>query len=121
MYEHRQDALLSRKDFARRLIRHGTLALGLLGACLAIGMEGYHHFERLGLVDSFLNASMILSGMGPVATLQTNGGKIFAGCYAIFSGALFLTSFSIVLSPIFHRTIHKFHLASAAAAKSPGK
>ncbi len=113
MYERRHDPLLSRSDFIRRLLRHGAVALGILSVCLAIGMAGYHHFEGMGLVDSFLNASMILSGMGPVATLQTTGGKIFAGCYALFSGALFLTSFGVVLAPIFHRAIHKFHRDSA--------
>jgi hypothetical protein len=75
----------------------------------------------MGLVDSFLNASMILSGMGPVATLQTVGGKIFAGCYALFSGALFLTSFGIVLAPIFHRGLHKFNRDSPPPAKAAAK
>jgi hypothetical protein len=121
MYERRHDVLLSRADFARRLIRHGAVALGILSACLAIGMAGYHHFEGMGLVDSFLNASMILSGMGPVATLQTVGGKIFAGCYGLFSGAIFLTTFGIVLSPIFHRAIHKFHRDSAPSGKRSAK
>lgn len=77
---------------------------------LLIGMAGYHAFEHFGWIDSFANASMILSGMGPLAEMKTNAGKIFAGCYALFSGVAFLTSIGLVFAPIFHRFLHKFHL-----------
>ena len=79
---------------------------------LGIGMAGYHFIENLGWVDAFENAAMILSGMGPVAMLQTDAGKIFAGCYALFSGLLLITVTGIVLAPVVHRALHKFHLES---------
>ena len=82
----------------------------LVAVALGIGMAGYHFIERLGWVDAFENAAMILSGMGPVATLQTDAGKIFAGCYALFSGLMLITVTGIVLAPVVHRALHKFHL-----------
>jgi len=75
-------------------------------------MAGYHILENMGWVDAFVNAAMILSGMGPVGTLQTDAGKIFAGCYALFSGLVFITVTGIVLAPVAHRALHKFHLES---------
>ena len=84
----------------------------MVAVALAIGMAGYHFFEDMNWVDAFVNAAMILSGMGPVATLQTNAGKIFAGCYALFSGLMFITVTGIVLAPVAHRALHKFHLES---------
>jgi hypothetical protein len=111
MYEHRLDPLLPRPEFIRRMLRHAAAGLGVLLACLALGMAGYHHFEGMGLVDSFVNAAMILSGMGPVVELKTTGGKVFAGMYALFSGVAFLTTCGIVLAPVVHRGLHKFHLA----------
>ncbi len=81
---------------------------------LSIGMAGYHGFEGLPWLDAFLNAAMILSGMGPVAEIQTAAGKLFAGCYALFSGFALLTSAGVVFAPVFHRFLHKFHLESEA-------
>ena len=83
----------------------------LLLVSLAIGMLGYHFFENLSWIDSLLNASMILGGMGPVSPLQTNAGKIFASFYAIYSGVILLASVGILIAPIFHRFLHRFHLA----------
>jgi len=82
----------------------------LLALGLGIGMLGYHFFEELDWLDAFVNAAMILSGMGPLAPLQTSTGKLFAGCYALFSGLLFLTVAGIILAPLAHRLMHKFHL-----------
>lgn len=110
MYEHRTEPLLPRRAFLARLAGNAGIGLILVAVCLGIGMAGYHSFENLSWVDSFANASMILSGMGPMATLQTNGGKIFAGCYALFSGLAFITIIGIVLAPAAHRFLHKFHL-----------
>ena len=73
-------------------------------------MAGYRYFEPMSWVDAFVNAAMILSGMGPVSSLQTDGGKIFAGCYALFSGLAFITSHRDFFAPVFHRFLHKFHL-----------
>jgi len=75
-------------------------------------MAGYHFFEDMNWVDAFVNAAMILFGMGPVSILQTDAGKIFAGCYALFSGLMFITVTGIVLAPVAHRALHKFHLES---------
>jgi hypothetical protein len=119
MYERRSNPLLSRHKFYHRMKRSVMMALALIGGSLIIGMAGYHFFENLGWVDSFANASMILSGMGPLGELKTNGGKIFAGCYALFSGVAFLTSVAVVFAPLFHRFIHKFHLESEKDAEKP--
>ena len=79
---------------------------------LAIGMAGYAGFEGMSLADSYVNAAMILSGMGPMGELKTTAGKIFAGSYAIFSGLLLIIATGFVLAPIFHRVLHHFHVES---------
>ena len=118
MYEHRSKPLLPRREFYKRLARSFGLGLGLVVSALLIGMAGYHVFENMGWIDSFANASMILSGMGPLGELKTDTGKIFAGCYALFSGVAFLTSIGVVFAPVFHRFLHKFHLEASGASKS---
>ena len=110
MFEHHTKPLLPRKEYYRRIVRNVGLGTGVLAVSLGVGMTGYHHFEQLPWIEAFLNASMILSGMGPVATLQTDAGKIFAGCYALFSGLMLITVTGIVLAPVVHRALHKFHL-----------
>jgi len=121
MFENRAQSLLPRRKFYHRLARSASVSLTLIGGALLIGMAGYHIFENMGWIDSFANASMILSGMGPLGELKTSTGKIFAGCYALFSGVAFLTSVGIVFTPIFHRFIHKFHLEEDADTKSAEK
>jgi hypothetical protein len=111
MYEHHKQPLASRRVFAQRLTRNGLIGLLLLGFSLVMGMFGYHFLENLSWIDSLLNASMILGGMGPVTPLQTDGGKIFASFYAIYSGVILLASVGILIAPIFHRFLHHFHLA----------
>lgn len=86
------------------------MGCSLLVIALAIGMAGYHFCEHLPWLDAFANAAMILSGMGPLEPLKTFAGKLFAGCYALFSGLLFITVAGIILAPIGHRLLHKFHL-----------
>jgi len=113
MFEHRSKPLLSRRLFYHRLARSAALGMAVVVGSLLIGMVGYHIFEHMGWIDSFANASMILSGMGPLGELKTTAGKIFAGCYALFSGVAFLTSVGLVFAPIFHRFLHKFHLETA--------
>ena len=110
MYEHRSKPLLPRRKFYTRVARNAALAMALIVVALAIGMIGYHVLESMNWVDSFANASMILSGMGPLGELKTTAGKIFAGCYALFSGVAFLSSIGLVFAPLFHRFLHKFHL-----------
>lgn len=94
------------------LMRNCLLILILIVAALCIGMIGYHFFERISWIDSFLNASMILSGMGPATTMKTTAGKLFASIYALFSGLAFIAIIVIMLSPIIHRIFRKIHLES---------
>jgi hypothetical protein len=110
MYERRDEPLLPRREFYRRLARNAVLALGILFFSLLLGVAGYHHFEAMSWIDSFANASMILSGMGPFGELKTSGGKVFAGCYALFSGVVLLSTIAVFLAPIVHRFMHAFHL-----------
>ena len=117
MFEHRRQTLLPRRLFYARLRRSATVGLGIILASLSIGIAGYHFLEKLSWLDAFVNASMILSGMGPVAPIQTNAGKVFAGCYALFSGLAFLSSIAVVFAPIFHRFLHKFHLETKQSEK----
>lgn len=98
--------------FVRRMLRAIGLWLVIVGVGLVIGIAGYAGFEGLSLTDAYLNAAMILSGMGPAVELKTTGGKVFAGTYAIFSGLLIIIATGFVLAPIFHRVLHKFHLES---------
>jgi hypothetical protein len=113
MFEHRSKSLLPRGQFYARLARCIGISLGVIVVALGIGMAGYHVLEKMSWVDAFVNAAMILSGMGPVGNLNTDAGKIFAGCYALFSGLAFITSIGIVFAPLFHRFLHKFHLEVA--------
>jgi hypothetical protein len=103
---------LPKRQFIRRLINNGLTGLGVIAVSLGAGILGYHLTERLSWLDSLLNASMILGGMGPVNALQTPGGKIFASVYALFSGIVFLLVAGILIAPVFHRFLHKFHLES---------
>lgn len=111
MYERRTDPLLPWPKFYRRLARSATYGAGLIAVSLLVGMAGYHWLEHLDWIDAFLNAAMILSGMGPVADLHTNSAKIFAGCYAIYSGVALISTSAIIFAPVVHRFIHRFHLA----------
>lgn len=114
MYEHRRQPLLPPRLFYARLLRSACMAAIILLISLAMGMSGYHFLERMPWLDAFLNSSMILSGMGPVGELKTPAGKFFAGCYALFSGLAFITAIGLVVAPLFHRFIHRFHLESDA-------
>lgn len=113
-YEHRRQPLLPRRRFYRRVARTGTVGAVLLAIALGGGMLGYKLTEHMSWLDAFANAAMILSGMGPVSTLQTHAGKLFAGCYALFSGLAFISVAALVLAPFAHRLFHKFHLADGS-------
>jgi hypothetical protein len=114
MYEHRSQPLLDRRAFLRRVASSATLGLGLIAVSLFIGMVGYHLFERLTWIDSFLNASMLLGGMGPVEQPQTYAGKLFAGFYALYCGLALISASGVMLAPVIHRLMHKFHLEKDA-------
>src|SRR5689334_2721550 len=108
-FERRPHPLLSRAKFLRRVGRHFVWVLFFIAAALGVGVAGYHYIARLGWVDSLLNASMILGGMGPVDPLPSNAAKIFASCYALFSGVAFIGIAGIMLAPFAHRLLHRFH------------
>ena len=110
MYERRHHPLASREVYRRRLLNSGTFGLGVVALSLAIGMAGYMAFENLGALDAFLDASMILAGMGPVHMPVTAAGKLFAGIYALYSGFAVLGIAAIMLAPVVHRVLHRFHL-----------
>ncbi|CAN5125290.1 hypothetical protein BH10PSE7_BH10PSE7_44050 [soil metagenome] len=108
---------IHRRRFYRRLGRHALFAAIVVVIALALGMVGYIGFEGMTFVDAFLNAAMILSGMGPVGTLHTTGGKIFAGVYALFSGLLIFGIAGLVLAPVFHRVLYRFHVEDSKNEK----
>jgi len=109
-FESRQQPLLSRGAFLKRVARNFAAASLLIGVSLLIGMIGYRVLEGMDWIDAFANAAMILSGMGPLGPLETKGGKIFAGCYALYSGLALLVATGIILAPVVHRLLHQFHL-----------
>ena len=110
MFERRHEPLLPRRVFLARVVRSVAAAGCLIFGSLVLGMVGYHVFAGLGWIDSMLNASMILTGMGPANPMTTTAAKIFATGYALFSGIAFLTSVAILIAPIAHRFLHHFHL-----------
>ena len=109
MYEHRRSRPIPRALFVYRLLRHAAVASLVLAGSLIAGMGGYEYYEGLGWRDAFLNAAMLLGGMGPVEAPQTPGGKLFAGLYALYAGLVFLVVGGIVLAPVAHRLLHRFH------------
>jgi len=124
VFERRHEQVASTRLFARRMAVYLGIVFLVVSMMLAVGVCGYHFLAGLGWVDSLLNASMILSGMGPVNPLPSNGAKVFASIYALFSGLVFIAVMGIVFTPVFHRLIHKFHVdaepdaaASARAAR----
>src|SRR5260221_14292504 len=108
-YEQRSSIPISRIAFAGRMARHGALALALTLVSLGIGMAGYGYYEDLPWRDAFLNSAMLLGGMGPVNAPVTPGGKIFAGLYALYAGLVFLIVAGLLLAPVVHRVLHRFH------------
>ena len=110
MYEHHQSRVISRRAFLHRMLRHISVALVVIVIAWALGALGYHWFESLAWVDAFLNAAMILGGMGPVDVMQSTGGKIFASLYALFSGIFFIGITGIVMAPVAHRLLHTLHV-----------
>lgn len=109
MYENRKQRPLARAKFVRRLLIHVLGAVCLLLVSLVIGMVGYVHYENLSWLSAFLNAAMLLGGMGPVDPPQTDSGKLFAGFYALYAGLVFIATATLIFTPIVHRLLHKFH------------
>lgn len=119
-FESRHAPLAPRSVFLRRLGEVVALSFGLVAVSLAVGMWGYEHFEHLDWRDAFLNAAMLLGGMGPVETPATPGGKLFAGFYALYAGLILLVSVGLMLTPVLHRLMHQFHLEEGAEPAAPG-
>ena len=109
-FERRGQRVISRRSFTTRMAYAVGLWLAITIVGLAIAIAGYALFEGMSLTDAFLNAAMILSGMGPAAELKTTAGKLFAGGYAIFSGLIIIIATGFVLAPLFHRVLHRFHV-----------
>lgn len=118
MYEPRHEEPIPLRRFVRRLSTHGAVAVALVVISLAIGMTGYMYFEHMRWRDAFVNAAMLLGGMGPVDPLKTNGGKIFAGCYALYCGVVFLVTAGILFAPIVHRMLHRFSWRSHGTTRA---
>lgn len=121
MYENHQQGLLTRAQFARRVAANLGVASLAIGISLGIGILGYHHWAGLGWIDSLLNASMILGGMGPADNLHSNGAKVFASVYALFSGLVFIALLGFLLAPFIHRLMHHFHIADEDENKKKEK
>jgi hypothetical protein len=110
MYEIHTEALLPRRLFLRRMARHGVVAAAALLISLIIGMIGFHWLGPQAWLDAFLNAAMLLGGMGPVGNFERPAGKIFAGLFALYAGVIFLGASAVLLAPVVHRVLHKLRL-----------
>jgi len=110
MFERKHEKLVSGPIFVRRVLTYIGFALLLIGAALTIGVAGYHWIAHLCWIDSLLNASMILGGMGPVNLLTGTAAKVFASVYALFSGLMFIAVMGVIFTPLVHRMVHSFHV-----------
>lgn len=109
-FEHRSQPILPFDKFIKRILRYTFFSMVLIGVSLGIGVAGYHYINELPWLDALLNASMILTGMGPVDPMKNDAAKLFASFYSIFSGVVFLSTVAVFLSPIAHRFLHKIHV-----------
>ncbi|HEX4143566.1 MAG TPA: hypothetical protein VHY91_08540 [Pirellulales bacterium] len=116
MFEHHRQPLASMTVFLLRIFYSFLMTLFVIALSLGLGTWGYHSLGGLEWIDALLNASMILTGMGPVNPMQTSAGKLFATFYCLFSGIVFLTMMAIMLAPAYHRFMHRFHLEEEASA-----
>jgi hypothetical protein len=110
MFEHKSEKVLPLPRFYGRLARSFLWTASIVSVALSLGVVGYHEVAGLDWTDALLEASMILTGMGPVNPLTTNAAKLFASGYALFSGLIFITVMAVVLSPVLHRMLHKLHI-----------
>ncbi|MEO8483480.1 MAG: hypothetical protein ABI634_14805 [Acidobacteriota bacterium] len=113
MYEPKSQPLLPFRRFLRRMLNHFGLVVAVVVVSLAAGMVGYVVFARMSWVDAFVNTAMLLGGMGPIGELPNDASKIFAGCYALYAGLVFILSAGVLLAPIVHRILHKIHADKA--------
>ena len=113
MYEHRSEPLLPRAKFARRLGVHALAAFGVVSVSLGIGTLGYHELGHEGWVDAFLNAAMLLGGMGQVGEVAGDSGKLFAAIFALYAGLVLIAVTTLLFTPVLHRILHSVHLGDA--------
>lgn len=116
-YEHKTEPLISRQQFLLRVAQHGGVALGITLVSLLIGTAGYHVWAAQGWLDSFLNAAMLMGGMGPVGEITPPAGKLFAALFALYAGFIFIIVSGLMIAPLFHRVLHRFHLELGAERK----
>lgn len=109
VFEHRRQPVLPVARFRVRLAKSGALALGLVAVSLAIGVVGYRTTENMPWIDAFLNASMLMGGMGPVGELKKDAAKLFASLFALYAGLIFIVAAGVILAPLVHRMLHKLH------------
>lgn len=114
-FEHHRQPLLTRPQFAVRMLWAAGKGCLLLGSALLVGIVGYHWLEGMAWVDALLESSMILGGMGPIAPLRSSAGKLFAAFYALFSGIVFLSLTAVLIAPLLHRMLHRLHLDEDAS------
>lgn len=110
MYERKRQELAPLRVFYQRVLKNLLLATVILSICMLIGIFGFHFFAAAGWIDALHNSAMLLSGMGPVVTITSTGGKIFSAGYALFSGVVFITNIGVILAPVLHRLFHRLHL-----------
>ena len=117
MYESHRQAVIPRRHFARRVALHFVASALLILGSLGLGIWGYMAYEGLGLLDAFLNAAMLLGGMGPLHVPQSVGGKVFAGLYALYAGLVFIVTAALMFTPLIHRVLHRLHVDEDTAGE----
>ena len=116
-FEKSHESILPRSKFFLRLVKFALLSIGLIAFSLIVGILGYRLSEGMSWVDAFLNAAMLMGGMGQVTVLHTDAGKVFAGVYALYCGFILIVSVAVFLAPLFHRFLHRFHLEGEISKK----
>jgi len=119
MFEHKSEPILPRAEFLKRQVWHALMGIAIVGSSLAIGTAGYHYLDKQDWIDAAYSATMILTAMGPSGTPNTDSGKLFGIVYALFSGIAFITTVTVLLTPIAHRFLHQLHADDADMA--PGR
>jgi len=117
LYEHKTDPMIGRAKFLARVARHGGVALVIVVVSLLIGMVGYRFLAQQSWIDSLLNSAMLMGGMGPVGNIEPPAGKLFAAAFALYAGFIFIVVSGLLIAPLFHRILHRFHLELGADRK----
>lgn len=118
VYESKKHPPITLRRFLRRVVTHTALAVGVVLFSLMVGIAGYMHYEALDWREAFLNTAMLIGGMGPIDMPKTDGGKLFAGVYALYAGLVVLIVVGIIMAPVVHRFLHRFHWADDESPRS---